>query len=170
MLEYLEIGKIVNTHGVKGELKVFPLTDNPERYKKLKGAYISDAQGNMVYHEFMQVRFFKNFVLLTLKDITDMNQAEGLKNKILLVNRKDAVKLPEDTYFICDLIGCDIYENNSKIGTIGDVLQTGSNDVYVIKRENLKDLLLPAIKDVILNVDIDSGRIDVKLLKGLEDL
>lgn len=169
MLEYLEIGIITSTHGIKGELKVLPWTDDPMRYKKLKEIYLENNKGTRIEYEVKSVRFFKQFVLMTLKGVEDMDSACLLKGCKVVIHRKDAVQLPEDTYFIGDLLGCRVYEQDNLIGQVDDVISTGSNDVYVVKNSSGKEILIPAIGDVILNVDIAESRIDVKLPKGLVD-
>jgi len=171
MLHYFEVGKIVNTHGVRGEVKVIPLTDEPKRYNKLKSAYISDKiSENMQKYTFEGVKYHKNFVILKIKDINNANEAEKLKGKFIIINREDAVKLPKDSFFICDLINCEVYdENANKLGVLVDVLQTGSNDVYVVRRENKKDILIPALKSEVKEVSIEDKKITVDLPQGLVD-
>jgi len=170
MVEYFEIGIINNTHGVRGEVKVFPMTDDMKRYKKLREVFIEDPRGNRTLYAIKNVKFFKQFVILALEGIDNMDKASKLKGHKVVIHRKDAIELPEDSYFICDIIGCQVYENGVLLGEVTDVFPTGSNDVYVVKNSEGRELLLPAIKDVILNVDVAAGRIDVKLLKGLMDL
>lgn len=169
MIEYLEIGKIINTHGVKGEVKVLPLTDDARRYDKLKSVLIEE-KGLSIKYDIEQVRYNKGFILLKLVGVENMEQAEQLRNHVLKVHRKDAVKLPEGSYFICDIIGLQVIDIEGKeIGEIADVLKTGSNDVYVIKKEE-KEILVPALKTVVKEIDLDAGRMIVDLPEGiLED-
>ena len=165
MEKYLEIGEIVNTHGIKGELKVVPLTDDVRRYDKLEWVYI-----DMKKYFIESVRYHKQFVLLKLKGIDNMNEAILLKNNFIKIPRELAIKLPEGAHFICDIIGCMAKEQDGKVlGKIVDVLKTGSNDVYVVKRDNKKDVLIPVIKDVVKDIDVDNKIIIVKLLEGLVD-
>lgn len=169
MQQYFEIGKIVNTHGIRGELKIIPLTDDITRYKKLEWIYI-DVNNKLQKYIVEGVKFHKQNVLLKLKDVDDMNTAESLKNSFIKIPRELAIKLPKDSYFICDIIGCEVFEENDNfLGKVVDVIETGSNDVYVVKNDKKKEILIPAIKDVVLNVNIEDGKIVVRLLEGLID-
>ena len=171
MEEYLEVGQCVSTHGVKGELKVKPLTDDITRFSKLKKIYMSIKE-ELIEFPIEEVRYNKNMVLLKLKGIDSMEKAEEYRGNYLKINRKDAVKLPKDSYFIIDLIGLNVYceENDELLGKIDDIYNTGSNDIYVVKDETTgKQILLPGIKDVIRKVDIENRRIIVKILEGLLD-
>jgi len=165
--DYLEIGQIVGTHGVKGVMKVKPLTDDITRFNKLKTVYIN-IKKELVEFAIEGVQYNKNMVLLKLKGIDTIEKAEEYRNFYIKIDRKDSVKLEKDSYFIIDLIGCDVYdEENNLLGKIDDVFSTKSNDVYVVKSDSGKQILLPAIKDVIKQVDIENKEIIVKLLKGL---
>lgn len=169
MLEYLIIGQLINTHGVKGELKATALTDDPQRFKKLKWVYI-DRNGNLEKHNIDNIKFFKQFVILKFKDIDTIEEAEKLKGLYLKIDRANAVKLPKDSFFISDIIGLQVYdENNTQLGVLKDVIQTGSNDVYVVSDQENKEILIPALKSVVREVSIDKGRISVILPKGLLD-
>lgn len=170
MAEYVEIGKIINTHGVRGHVKVMPFTDYPERFKKMKSVLLRLPGGQKTEYTITEVKYVKNTVLLKLQGVEDMNAAQLLKDSILVVERKDAVKLPKDTYYIFDLIGCQVYEQDECLGIVTDVLETGSNDVYVVKDENEKELLIPALGWVVLSVNIEEKKIQVQLPKGLRDL
>lgn len=164
------IGRIVNTHGVKGELKVMPTTDEPKRFEKLKSVFVE--RKTMESYEIQSVRYHKDFVLLKLKGIEDMNAAELLKGSVLKIDRKDSLPLKKDEYYISDLFGLKVFtEEERYLGELIDIIETGSNDVYVVKKEDReKDLLLPAIKQVIKNVDIEEQKMIVHLLEGLEEL
>lgn len=163
----MEIGQIVNTYGIKGFVKVVPFTDNLSRFGDLKAVYLETKKGLETF-EIEEVRYSKNTVLLKLKGIDDINIAEKYKNCYVKIDRKNAVELPEDTYFIVDLLNCEVYtEENEILGSIIEVYPTGSNDVYVVKNEQGKQILLPAISQVIKQVDIENKKIIVHLLDGL---
>ncbi len=167
MKQLLEIGQIVNTYGIKGFVKVNPYTDDITRFEQLETVYI-DTKKDLEEHTIEEVKYVKNMVLLKFKDINDINTAEKYRNFYIKIDRKDAVKLPENTYFITDLLGLDVYSDNGDLlGKVDDIFPTGSNDVYVVKNELGKQLLLPAIKQVIKNVDIENGKIIVHLIDGL---
>lgn len=169
MEEYFEIGQIVNTNGLKGLLKVKPFTDDITRFEDLDTIYI-DINNKLVEFTIEDVKYIKNMVLLKLKGIDTIEQAEEYRNYFIKINRKDAEDLPEDTYYIVDLIDCEVYsDENIFLGKVADVLQTGSNDVYVVKQEQGKDILLPAIADVVKDIDVANKKIIVHLLKGLID-
>lgn len=167
MEDLLQIGVITTTHGVRGEVKVFPTTDDPMRFKKLKQV-ILDTGKEQIELEVAGARFFKNLVILKFKGIDNINDVEQYRQKSLYVTRENAVPLGENEYFIADLIGLKVVsDEGEKLGTLSDVLQTGANDVYVVSKENTPDLLIPAIRDCIRQVDIESGTMQVHLLAGL---
>ncbi len=163
----LEIGQIVNSYGIKGFLKVVPFTDDVHRYDDLKTIYI-EKNKKITQMEIEEVKYHKNLVLIKLKGIDDINDTLEYKNCYIKIDRKDAVKLPDDTYFIVDLIGLEVVtEEGLLLGTLIDVFPTGSNDVYVVKDELGKQTLLPAIGEVIKDVDIENKKMIVHLLEGL---
>lgn len=167
MENFLEIGQIVNSYGLKGQMKVVPFTDNIKRFSKLKTIYI-EIERQLKEFKIQEVKYHKNNILIKLENIDDINDAEKYKNCYIKIDRKDAVKLPEDTYFIVDLIGIEVFtEENILLGKIVDIFPTGSNDVYVVKDELGKQILLPAISEVIKNVDITNKKMIVNLIKGL---
>ncbi len=167
MLEYLDVGKIVNTHGVKGEVKVIPLTDNPERFNSLEWAFVETGDGLKKYF-IERVRFFKGNVLVKFKGIDDMTSAEAFRGLFMKVDREHAVKLPENCWFICDLIDCEVYETSGRLlGILKDVLQTGSNDVYVVVDKQRREILIPALKSVVKEVSPENKKIVVELPEGL---
>lgn len=167
MEKYFEIGQIVNTSGLKGVIKVKPFTDDIEKFKKFKTIYIS-IKNELKEFKIEQVRFNKNMVFLKLEGIDTIEKAEEYRNFYLKVKRDKEEILEKGTYYIVDIIGCEVYtDENKHLGKIDDVFSTGSNDVYVVKDENGRQILLPAIKDVIKNVDIDNKTITVHLLEGL---
>jgi len=167
MQDLLEIGQIVNYYGIKGFLKVVPFTDDVKRYDNLKKIYI-EKNKKLQEMEIEEVKYHKNLVLLKLKGIDDINQTEQFKNCYIKIDRKDAVSLPENSYFIVDLIDMEVFtDEGNLLGKIIDVFPTGSNDVYVVKDELGKQTLLPAISDVIKNVDVPNKKMIVHLLEGL---
>lgn len=168
-MDKTRIGKILNAHGVHGELKVEPLTDNPERYDMLQEVYLEDRKKNYIPYKIESVRYHKGLVLVKLIGIDDMDAAKAVKNCHLAINKSDRMPLEEGAYYIDSLIDLDVYEDDSQIGVLKDVLQPGANDVYVLESTIYPDLYIPAIKSVILSVDIDAGRMYVKLPKGLVD-
>lgn len=168
MQEYFEIGQIVNTSGLKGVVKINPFTDDVSKFEDLKKVFI-EKNKELIEYEIEEVRYHKNQVLIKFKTIDSIEEAEKFRNCYIKIARKDAKELPEDTYYIVDLIGLEVYSNdNVFIGTVIDVFPTGSNDVYVIKREGNTDLLVPAIKDVIENIDIKNKKMIINLIEGLE--
>ena len=170
MEQRFQVGVITSTHGVRGEVKVFPTTDDPARFKKLKQVILDTGKEDMEL-EITGVKFFKNMVILKFKGIDDMDTANKYRQKSLYVTRENAVKLEKSEYFIADLIGLAVSsEEGEDLGFINDVLQTGANDVYVIKKTGEEDLLLPAIKDCVKEVDIEGGKMVVHVLPGLRDL
>ena len=167
MEEYFEIGQIVNTTGLKGVIKVKPFTDDITRFEDLKTIYIS-MKNELKEFVIEQVRYNKNMVLLKLKGIDTIEEAEKYRNLYLKIHRKDAGELEENTYFIADILGCKVCtEQGEDLGSLIDIFPTGSNDVYVVKNEEGKQVLLPAIKEVIKKVDIENRLIIVHLLEGL---
>ena len=163
MDKYIEIGKIVNTYGIKGQLKIVPYTDNIKRFEKLKKIYINEKE-----YLIENVKYIKNIVILKLQGINTIEQAEEYRNLYMYIDRKDAIKLPKDTYFIRDLIGIEVYTNDGeKLGIIDDIFKTGSNDVYVVKNSLGKQILLPAISSVIEKIDLENKKVTVNLIKGL---
>ena len=169
MGDYLEIGQIVSTHGINGSVKVNPFTDDISRFDDLKKLYI-ETKKELLEVQIEKVSYHKNQVILKFKGINSIEEVNIYRNCYLKINREDAVKLPENSYFIVDLMDIDVYDDtNNYVGKIVDIFPTGSNDVYVVKKENGKELLLPAIKKVIKNVDIESKKMIVNLIKGLDD-
>lgn len=169
MEELLQVGIISSTHGIKGEVKVFPTTDDANRFRKLEEVLLDTGRERLSL-QIEGVRFFKKFAILKFKGYDSINDIEKYKGASLLVQRKDAVKLQRDEYFIADLIGMEVAnEDGSFRGVLKDVLKTGANDVYVVSRESGSDVLIPAIRDCVLSVDLSAGRMKVHLLDGLLD-
>ena len=166
MQKRLEVGQIVNTFGIKGEVKVTPFTDDINRFDDLKKVYVKTRKEDKLY-KVENVRYHKNMVLLKLEGIENPEQGELLKNAYLEIDREDAIPLKEGQYFIVDLIGLDVYTDEGKLlGKVDDIYNTGANDIYVVKDELGKQILLPGIKDVIKEVKLDD-RIIVHLIPGL---
>ena len=170
MENLLRVGVITSTHGVRGEVKVFPTTDDMNRFKKLKSVILDTGKEHKTLN-IEGVKFFKNMVILKFKGLDNINDVEMWRQKDLLITRDQAVKLSPDENFIVDLIGLTVMtDTGEKLGIMQDVLQTGANDVYIVKMESGKEVLLPAIKDCILNVDLEKGEMLVHVLDGLLDL
>lgn len=169
MEDLLQVGVITTTHGIKGEVKVFPTTDDKNRFKDLKEVYLDTGEEKLLL-EVEGVKFFKQFVILKFKGIDNINDIEMYKRCPLLVTRENAVELEEDEYFIADLIGLKVLtETGIEIGTLTDVISTGANDVYAVKMADGGEVLLPAIKDCILDVDMEAGEMIIQIMKGLMD-
>ncbi len=170
MEEMLRVGVISSTHGVRGEVKVYPTTDDSERFLDLDQVTL-DTGREQITLEIQNVKFFKNMVILKFKGYDNINDIEKYKGKDLLIHRDQAVKLKEDEYFVTDLMGLKVVsEEGTVLGILKEVIPTGANDVYVVQPENGKELLLPAIKDCILNVDLEKGIMTIHLMDGLLDL
>lgn len=167
MEEYFEIGQIVNTSGLKGILKIKPFTDDIKKFSNLKTIYIKTKSG-LTEFKIEQVRYVKNMVMLKLAGIDTVEEAEKYRNLYIKILRNQEEELEEGSYYVVDILGCKVNTDaNQELGKIVDVFQTGSNDVYVVKDEQGKQILLPAIKQVIKNVDIKNKIITVHLLEGL---
>ena len=170
MEEMLRVGVISSTHGVRGEVKVYPTTDDSERFLDLDQVTL-DTGREQITLEIQNVKFFKNMVILKFKGYDNINDIEKYKGKDLLIHRDQAVELKEDEYFVTDLMGLKVVsEEGTVLGILKEVIPTGANDVYVVQPENGKELLLPAIKDCILNVDLEKGIMTIHLMDGLLDL
>lgn len=167
MEQYLRVGVISSTHGLKGEVKVFPTTDDPERFRKLKKVYL-DTGKDYTPLKVTGIKFFKNQVILKFQEFQDINEIEKYRGKDLLIDREQAVPLAENENFIVDLIDMDVYDEEEKrLGTLTDVLQTGANDVYVVETDEGKEILLPAIPSCILDVDVEAAKMIVRIPEGL---
>lgn len=167
--DLLQIGVITSTHGIKGEVKVFPTTDDNNRFKKLKECFI-EYKNELIPVKAKGCKFFKNMVILRFEGIDDINDVEKYKQCKLFVDREHAVPLEEDEYYMTDLIDMSVVtEDGASIGTLKEIIPTGANDVYVVVDEAGKELLLPAIKECILLVDMEQRKMLVHLMKGLVD-
>lgn len=167
--DLLRVGVIANTHGVRGEVKVFPTTDDVKRFKKLKEV-ILDAGREQKKLEISEVKFFKNMAILKFKGIDTLNEVEKFKGKDLLITREQAVPLKKDEFFICDLIGCQaVTEDGTEVGELVEVLQTAANDVFVIVGQNKKEILVPYIDDCVSNISMEEKKVTVRILPGMMD-
>lgn len=165
--QYFEIGQIVNTFGIKGMVKVNPFTDDISQFEEMETILV-DKKGSIKEMQIEEVKYSKNQVLLKLKGVETVEEAEKYRNCYLKLPREKARKLPKNTYFIADLIGIEVYtEEGNLLGKVDDIYNTGASDIYVIKDELGKQILLPAIKDVIKQIDLEQEKIVVHLLEGL---
>lgn len=156
MEEFITIGKIINTHGIKGELKIYPLTDDLKRFKKLKNVRIEGKERNVI-----GCKLQSNKVILKIEGIDSIEDAVLYKEKYIQVEREDAVELEEGNYFVSDIIGCSVFDDQGTFyGKIADVISTPNNDVYWIKEE--KQLLIPALEGIVLNIDIEKANVIIK--------
>ena len=165
--EYFEIGQIVNHFGIKGMVKVNPFTDDISQFEKLKSILIV-KDGKLSEVEIEETKYSKNQVLLKLKGIDTVEEAEKYRGCYLKIARSNSKKLPKDTYFIADLLGLTVYtDENILLGKVEDIYNSGANDIYVIKSEDGKQILLPGIGEVIKQIDLEQERITVHIIKGL---
>lgn len=163
MSEYFKVGQIVNTHGIKGEVKVIVLTDDPNNFKRYGKVLVDDT-----WRKIEGVKFQKDRVILKLEGINSMNDAETFKQKYLKVLRSDEPELPEDTYYIVDIIGATVYDTNGKdLGVISDVIQTKNNDVYWIKKP--KELLIPVLEHIVLDINIEEKKVIISPVGEWQD-
>lgn len=170
MTEKFQVGAITQTHGIRGEVKVYPTTEDPMRYKTLKKVQIDNGKEKKDL-EIEHVRFFKQYVIVKFKGIDNINDVERYKGASLWIDREDAIKLEENEYFVADLIGMQVLgDDGENLGILTDVLQTGANDVYVVEQKGKDTLYIPAIKECILEVNTAEGQMKVHLLDGLRDL
>jgi len=165
--EFITIGKVVSTQSNKGEVKVLPLTDSTDRFKNLDTVFLRNIN-NLTTLNIEKIRIKENAVILKLKDIENIQEAKMIVGSFLEVEREKAVKLPKDTYFVFEIIGLEVYtENNIFLGKVENVISTGSNDVYTVKDKNKKELFIPAIREVVKNINLEKKRITIKMVDGL---
>ena len=170
MNNILQVGAVTSTHGLAGEVKVFPTTDDPKRFKKLKQVLL-DTGKDMLPLGVEHVKFFKNMVILKFKGYENPDDVMKFRQKELWIDRKDAVRLSKDEYFIADLIDMEVCDEEGKlIGTLKDVISTGANDVYAVETTEGKEVLFPAIKQCVLDVDTEARKMTVHVMEGLLDL
>lgn len=168
MEKQLQAGVITSTHGIRGEVKVFPTTDDAQYFRELKKVYL-DTGKEQIPLEIEHVKFFKQFAILKFKGIDNINDIEKYKGKSLMIDREDASPLGEDEYYIGDMIGMDVYTDDpaEHFGVLRDVLETGANDVYIIDSERHGEVLVPAIRQCILRVDTEKNEMHIHLMEGL---
>ena len=176
MEQLLRIGVITRSHGVHGEVKVFPTTDRKERFEEVERVIIKSNKGD-IEAGIEDVRYFKNLAIVKFDCFNSPEEAQGFAGSDIMIDRKNAQPLEEGEYYIADLIGCNVvaaegsegFNAGEEIGLLKDVLQTGANDCYVVEMKNKKELLLPVIRECIVSVDIEKGIIKARVLKGLMD-
>lgn len=169
MEELFRVGVISNTHGIRGEVKVYPTTDNVRRFDDLKEVILDTGKEQLNLHV-TSVKYFKNMVILKFKEFDNINDIIPYKGMDLLVTRENAIPLEDGEYYIADIIGSKVITDEDIIlGTLTDVLQTGANDVYVVKTKDGKEVLLPSIEECILDRDIENKIVKVHIMKGLLD-
>ncbi len=170
MIDYFRVGVIANTHGIRGEVKVYPTTDDVVRFKELKKV-ILDTGKEKIDLEIQSVKFFKNMAILKFKGIDNINDIEKYKGKDLLINREDAVELEEDEFYLADVLDAKVVtEDGEEFGVITDVLETGANDVFVVETKEGKEILFPVTKECILDIDTERKIVTVHILPGLLDI
>lgn len=172
MNDFITIGKIIGAHGIRGEVKIFPITDNVRRFNKLKHCYLTKEDGSVVSEvDIKGCRNDRGNVLMSIADLDDRTAAEKLKGLYIAVDREDAVKLPKDTYFIADLVGMSVIcDTIGSLGTIDDVFETGANQVLSVKRKGKQPLLIPFLKVICYEIDASDKIMKVKLPDGLYEL
>lgn len=166
MEQFLQVGVISSTHGIRGEVKIFPTTDDPSRFKKLKKVLL-DTGREQLELEVQSVKFFKQFVIVKFKGIDNINDIEKYKGKGLFVPREDAVPLDEDEYYIADLIGMEVFTEDGRFGVVKDVMETGANEVYIVESDDHGEVLIPAIRQCVLDINVEEKKMLVRLLDGL---
>lgn len=166
MIKYFKVGQIVNTQGLKGDMRIYPLTDYKERFEELDWVYIGDDLNTK--YEIEKVRYKNNLAIIKIKGIDDVNQVERLKNKYLTIPRENARQLEEGEHFIADLIGLEVYTVDEKyVGIVEDIIQTGANDVYLIKGEDNREILIPAVKQFVPKINVPDKKIIIDPIEGM---
>ena len=171
MTETFQVGVIASTHGLSGEVNVFPTTQDPERFKKLKKVTLHTQKGEEIQLDIVSSRFFKKFVIVKFKQFNNINEVEKFRGCELTIDRKDAIKLEKGEYYCADLIGLVIVdEEGNELGTLTEILQTGANDVYEMTRKDSEDkIYIPAIRDCVKEINVDEGKIVIHVMPGLLD-
>lgn len=165
MENMIDVGQIVNTHGLRGEVKVSARTDYPEFFEEISGVYTADG----TYYKINGVKYHKMSVILKLKGINTIDEADAMRQKVLYVPKEIFDDLPDGTYLVADIIGLELKDENLSYGKVTDVFQTGSNDVYTVESKGRQPIYVPALKSVIKEVNIEEGYILVELPEGLLD-
>lgn len=166
MEQFLQVGVISSTHGIRGEVKVFPTTDDAGRFRKLKKVYLDTGRERLEL-EVQAVRFFKQFAIVKFRGIDNINDIQQYKGKSLLVAREDAVALEKDEYYFADLIGMQVFTEEGHFGVLRDIMETGANEVYIIDSDSHGEVLVPAIRQCILDVNIEEKQMMIRLMDGL---
>ena len=166
MEQFLQVGVISSTHGIRGEVKVFPTTDDPMRFKNLKKVFLDTGRERLEL-EVQSVRFFKQFAIVKFKGIDNINDIEKYKGKGIFVPREDAVPLDEDEYYIADLIGMEVFTEDGHFGVVKDVMETGANEVYIVESDEHGEVLIPAIRQCVLDVNVEEKKMKIRLMDGL---
>ena len=171
MTETFQVGVIASTHGLSGEVNVFPTTQDPERFKKLKKVTLHTQKGEEIQLDIVSSRFFKKFVIVKFKQFNNINEVEKFRGCELTIDRKDAIKLEKGEYYCADLMGLVIVdEEGNELGTLTEILQTGANDVYEMTRKDSEDkIYIPAIRDCVKEINVDEGKIVIHVMPGLLD-
>lgn len=167
MEQQLQVGVIASTHGIRGEVKVFPTTEDADRFRQLKQVYLDTGKGQIPL-EIEHVKFFKKFAILKFKGIDDINDIEKYRGRSLMIDREDGIRLEEGEYYIADIIGMEVRtEEGAFLGTVRDVIETGANDVYAVESEEYGEVLIPAIRECVMDVDVKAKRMKIHLMEGL---
>ena len=165
-MDYTKVGKIINTHGIKGEVKVYPLTDNLKRFNKLKIAYLGEEK---IKVELERVKYHKEMVIIKFKEFSDINDILFLKDKFIYVDDEERIILPEGRFFIFDILGCEVFDTKGAlIGVVEDIIQSASNDVYIVKdKKTNKEYMIPAIKHFFIEIDTNNKKIIIDPIEGM---
>lgn len=165
-MDYIQIGKIINTHGIKGQVKAYPLTDDIKRFSSLKTVYLGDSKIKVRVEE---VKYHKNMVILKFEEFNNINEILSYKDDFIYIDEKDKIDLPEGCFFIFDIIDCLVFDiKGKKIGVVTQVIQSASNDVYVVEdARNNKEYMIPAVKEFIVHVDIHNKKIVIDPIEGM---
>ena len=169
-MDRLEVGKIINTHGLRGEVKVVTWTDFPDVFEDIEYVYLK-KKTEEIKLTIKNIKYQKNNIIIKFAEIDTIEEAEKFKNCVLSAQRDALGELPEGVYYIADLIGCEVIsDEGEKLGKISDVFNTGANDIYTVSAQGKKDLLIPVLDETVLDIDIQNKKITVHLLEGLDEL